>query len=58
MVSAMTTVFVIPNSTAMTEAAGATIDDDIGLIKVNAETMAVAAHLRLKLQLYEYDRFE
>ena len=54
----MTTVFVIPNSTAITEAAGATIDDDIGLIKVNAETMAVAAHLRLKLQLYEYDRFE
>lgn len=50
-VSAMTAEFVMPNSAASTSDAGAIIDDDTGLMNVKAETMAVAAHLRLKLQL-------
>ncbi len=50
-VSAMMAVFVMPNWSARASDAGAIIDDETGLINVNAETIAVAAHLRLKLQL-------
>ena len=42
--SAITEVFVIPNSLEIWSLAGAIMEDDTGLINVNAETMAVAAH--------------
>lgn len=43
--------FVMPNCAAINPDAGATIEDETGLMKVNAEIMAVAAHFRLKVQL-------
>lgn len=55
-VSAIITVFVMPNCFANAMDAGATIEDETGLMNVNAEMMAVAAHLRLKLQLKQYDK--
>lgn len=42
---AIRTLLVIPNSSASWAVAGAIIDEDTGLINVNAETIAVAAHL-------------
>jgi len=48
---AICTVLVIPNSFAMVPVAGATIEDDTGLIKVNNDTIAVAAHLSLNFHL-------
>ena len=54
-VRAIRTVLVIPNSSARAVDAGATIEDDTGLMNVNADMMAVAAHLRLKLQLNRVD---
>lgn len=47
----MITELEMPRSAARASLAGAIMDDDTGLIKVNADTIAVAAHLRLKLQL-------
>lgn len=47
----MTAVFVIPNCAARASDAGAIIDEDTGLMKVKADTIAVAAHFRLKVQL-------
>lgn len=41
----------IPNSRATAAPAGATIDDETGLMKVNADTVKVAAHFRLYNQL-------
>lgn len=46
-ISAMTEVFVIPNCCAICVLAGAIIEEDTGLMKVNAETINVAAHFCL-----------
>jgi len=40
-------VLVIPNCTAIWSLAGATMDDDTGDIKVNAETTSVVIHFFL-----------
>lgn len=48
---AISTELVIPNCWAICSVAGATIEEDTGLMKVNAETMAVAAHFRVNTQL-------
>ncbi len=54
--SAITAELVVPKSAASTSDAGAIIDDETGLMNVKVETMAIAAHLRLKLQLHiRYD---
>jgi hypothetical protein len=48
----MIAVFVTPNSRAICEVAGATIEEDIGLIKVKDDTTSVAAHFCRYGQLY------
>ena len=45
--------FVIPKSAASASLAGATIDEETGEMKVKAETIAVAAHFCLNVQLME-----
>lgn len=45
--SAMTEVFVIPNCCAICVLAGAIMEEETGLIKVNADTISVAAHFFL-----------
>ena len=50
-VRAITTSFVMPKLAASSSLAGAIMEDDTGLMNVNADTMAVAAHLRLNVQL-------
>lgn len=47
----MTLLLVIPNSRAICALAGAIIEDETGLMNVNAETIAVAAHFFLNAQL-------
>ena len=47
----MTTELVISNWRARSGEAGAIMAEETGEMKVKAETIAVAAHLRLKLQL-------
>lgn len=42
--SAMTVLFVTPNWPAICSLAGAIMEDETGLMKVNAETIRVAAH--------------
>ena len=54
--SAITEVFVIPNSLAIWSLAGAIMEDETGLMKVKAETMAVAAHFFFFDQLEEDGR--
>jgi hypothetical protein len=49
-VSAISTSLVMLNSLAIDCRAGATIDDETGEMKVNEETMKVAAHFLLKVQ--------
>ena len=49
--SAITAVFVIPNCWASLSDAGAIMEEETGEMKVKAETIAVAAHLRLNVQL-------
>ena len=46
-VIAIIAVLVIPNSCAICSAAGATMEDDTGEMKVNNETTMVAAHFLL-----------
>ena len=48
---AITELFVMPNSLAICSLAGAIMDDETGLMNVNAETMAVAAHFLRRDQL-------
>jgi hypothetical protein len=52
-VRAIKTSLWIPKSEATWALAGATIEEETGLMKVNADTTTVAAHLRPKLQLHE-----
>lgn len=49
----ISTEFVTPNCFAIVSDAGATMDEETGLIKVNAETVRVAAHFRLYDQLLQ-----
>ena len=49
--SAIIAEFVTPKSWASCSLAGAIMEDETGLMKVNAETMTVAAHLRENFQL-------
>lgn len=51
MVIAITTVLVIPKSSANCCAAGETIEEEMGEMKVNADTIETAAHLRRVDQL-------
>lgn len=53
----MTAEFVIPNCAASASDAGAIMEDDTGLMKVKADTMAVAAHFRLNVQLVDGRRW-
>ena len=46
-VSAIVTLLLIPKVEATWSLAGAIIEEDTGLIKVNDDTITVAAHLRL-----------
>lgn len=46
--------FVIWNCWAIVPAAGATIDDETGLMNVNSETMIVETHFFLYVQLQAY----
>lgn len=48
---AIIAVLVTPNSCATWVVAGATMEDEIGLINVKDETTSVAAHFRLYDQL-------
>ena len=48
---AMTELFVMPNSCAICSLAGAIMEDETGLMNVNADTMRVAAHFFLEDQL-------
>lgn len=50
-VMASITVLWIPKRSASCPEAGAIIDEETGLINVNADTMMVAPHFRLNLQL-------
>lgn len=50
-VIASITWLVMPNCEAICLVAGATMDDDTGLMNVNADTINVAPHLRLYDQL-------
>jgi hypothetical protein len=50
-IMAITTSLFNPNSCAIWFDTGANIEEDTGVIKVKAETMAVAAHLRSYAQL-------
>lgn len=47
----MTTELWMPKSAASWSLAGAIMEDETGLMNVKADTMAVAAHLRLNVQL-------
>ena len=47
----MMTELVMPNCAATASVAGAIMDEETGLMNVKAETIAVAAHFRLKDQL-------
>ena len=49
--SAVTLLLVMPNSSAICPLAGAIMDEDTGLMNVNADTIAVAAHFLCLLQL-------
>ena len=49
--SAVTLLLVMPNSSAICSLAGAIMDEDTGLMNVNADTIAVAAHFLCLLQL-------
>jgi len=52
-VKALMVSLLFPKVEAIWPIAGAIIAEETGLMKVNADTIAVAAHLRLKLQLYK-----
>ena len=54
--SAITLLFVMPNSPAICSPAGAIMEDETGLMKVNAETIRVAAHFFFLLQLQKRTR--
>lgn len=55
-VRAITVELVIPKSAAIARLAGAIIEDETGEMNVKAETMAVAAHFRLKVQLKKTEK--
>lgn len=52
----MSTVLVKPKSSASCALAGEIIEDETGLMNVNAETITVAAHFRLNDQLLHWIR--
>ena len=53
-VIAIRTVLVIPNSWAIASLAGATIEDDTGLINVKDDTIIAAIHFLREGQLHDY----